>query len=188
MRRSFILIPLMLLTLTAHAQFVVSQDKSTLAIDGTSNVHDWTETAEVIKGTMDLTLAGNVVEEITALNLTIPVNSLKSGKSTMDKNTYKALKESEHPNIYFRLKSARVEGLNIHFIGSLTVAGSTKEVDLKATYSSSSSHIIINGEYACKMTDFGVQPPTAMLGTMKTGDDIVISFSVAFKNDINNPN
>jgi hypothetical protein len=27
------------------------------------------------------------------------------------------------------------------------------------------------------MTDYGVSPPTAMLGTIKTGNDITVSFS-----------
>jgi len=31
------------------------------------------------------------------------------------------------------------------------------------------------------MTEFGIEPPTAIFGTLKTGDEISIDFNVVFK-------
>jgi hypothetical protein len=33
------------------------------------------------------------------------------------------------------------------------------------------------------MTDFKIDPPTALMGTMKTGDEITISFNVKLAKD-----
>ena len=36
------------------------------------------------------------------------------------------------------------------------------------------------GSYTLKMTDFSVKPPTAMFGTIKTGDEITVKFNVDY--------
>ena len=36
----------------------------------------------------------------------------------------------------------------------------------------------VSGAYPMKMTDFGIEPPTALLGTMTTGDDVTINFNL----------
>ena len=36
----------------------------------------------------------------------------------------------------------------------------------------------IVGEKSIKMTSYGVEPPTALLGTIKTGDDLTIKFNI----------
>ena len=180
MTRSILIALLSFFAFGLQAQFAVDNANSVLTLDGTSNVHDWTENAEQIDGTMTLVKEGTAIQSISSLSVTVPVSGLKSDKSAMDKNTFKALKGKDHPNILFNLKSAKIEGQTIVFIGTLQVAGSTKKVTIQSTYSISNAAISIKGKYACKMTDFGVEPPTALLGTMKTGDDITINFDIVF--------
>jgi hypothetical protein len=43
----------------------------------------------------------------------------------------------------------------------------------------------VKGIVPLKMTDFGVDPPTAMLGALKTGDDIKINYDFQFVKSIN---
>ena len=40
--------------------------------------------------------------------------------------------------------------------------------------------INIKGEKTLKMSDFDVKPPTALLGTLKTGNDITIKFNLNY--------
>jgi len=35
---------------------------------------------------------------------------------------------------------------------------------------------LLTGEAPIKMTDFGIAPPVTMLGTLKTGNDVKVSF------------
>jgi polyisoprenoid-binding protein YceI len=102
----------------------------------------------------------------------------------MDNNTYKALKTTTNKNISFVLTSGTVTQSDpssylVKVIGNLTIAGKTQKIDLAATakYNGADKSFTINGSKKLKMTDYGVDPPTAMLGTIKTGNDITISFS-----------
>ncbi|MCT4624621.1 MAG: YceI family protein [Schleiferiaceae bacterium] len=162
----------------AAAQFKINQETSNMYIDGTSSLHDWTETVETINGSFNGTTEGNTLKAINSLSITIPVESIKSGKSGMDKNTYKALKSDKHPNIKFILKSQRIEGNNTYLKGNLTVAGTTKPVEVKAVYKLHGSELKLEGKYDMKMTSFNVEPPTALMGTIKTGDEITIRFNL----------
>ncbi|OJV49570.1 MAG: hypothetical protein BGO40_10135 [Chryseobacterium sp. 39-10] len=61
-----------------------SNVKTTVA--GTSTLHDWTMTSQ--QGTFSGTVAGNVINDI---KYTMNSKTLKSGKSAMDNNAYKAM-------------------------------------------------------------------------------------------------
>ena len=45
----------------------------------------------------------------------------------------------------------------------------------------SDGSITFNGSKKLKMTDYGIKPPTALLGTMTTGDEVEIVFQVTLK-------
>ena len=34
----------------------------------------------------------------------------------------------------------------------------------------------LTGQLPIRMTDYGIKPPTAMMGTIKTGDDVKVTF------------
>ena len=134
---------------------------------------------------MNLTFVmdGDKPTDLSSLNFTIPVNSLKSGKGMMDKNTYKAMKASDHKNITFALTSGTVTPVDattytVKAIGKLTIAGTTKETDLVATakFNAADKSFTVSGAKKMKMTEYNVTPPTVMLGTIKTGNDITINY------------
>jgi polyisoprenoid-binding protein YceI len=102
----------------------------------------------------------------------------------MDNNTYKALKTKTNKNISFvfvsgTVSSADAASYQVKVIGNLTIAGKIQKIDLAASarYNAADKSFTINGSKKLKMTDYGVSPPTAMLGTIKTGNDITVSFS-----------
>ena len=104
----------------------------------------------------------------------------------MDKKCYDALKSDKFPNISYELKSVndmKSTGSGTYsavFNGNLTIAGNTKNVPINVTINATTGSITIKGRKAIKMTDFGVEPPTALLGTIKTGDDITIDFNLNY--------
>lgn len=161
-------------------------DKATVKIEGTSTMHDWEMNTRKVSGKAEFIFDGTDVKGIRSLHITIPSESLQSGKGAMDKNAYKALKTDDHKEIRFTLTEVtRVERSGSRFIltclGKLTIAGTTKEVQLTATcLPGDGGTIQCIGEKAIRMTEYGVEPPSFMFGSVKTGDELQIVFDVVF--------
>lgn len=166
------------ISISTDAEQYVSDNSSTeLSIAGTSTLHDWESKVKefVIKATRN----GNSI----SANLVVQVNSIKSGKPGMDNNTYKALKESDYPTITFMAADLLIaNGQTISGKGDLTIAGKTRRIPV--TFSMASwleGTITIVGEIKITMTDYGVTPPIALFGTVKTGDDIIFKINTTLK-------
>jgi len=178
---SIVALTFILIALVSHGQTRYGQSStSRISISGTSTIHEWTMTSE--KSTYDAVFVTNSQEEppqLISLVVSVPAESLKSGKSGMDKNAYSALKTDKHKNIGFQLTSGKVDGKNIQCHGSLTIAGTTKQIEVDATYT-----ILPDGSIQCKgskklaMTDYNVEPPSFMFGSVTTGNEITVSFDV----------
>ncbi|MFD0989780.1 YceI family protein [Mariniflexile jejuense] len=166
-------------------EFNLINGESKLTVLGTSSLHDWHVTAEKQSG--KISFKNIETGQIEKCSIEIVAESLKSGKSAMDKNTYKALNTSSYKNISFQLaeiKSTTSKGNGVYAIsstGDLTISGTKKRVSLDFTITISDSKVKLVGEKKIKMTDFKIEPPKALLGTITTGDDITIKFSIIFK-------
>ena len=156
-----------------------------LSIKGTSSLHDWEMKSSKGKCEVEFVIGAN--DKITAINslkFDLDPTSIKSEYTMMDNNTYKALKTKSYKSISFVMASGTVTQTDavsyvVKVLGNLTIAGKTQKIDLAATakYNSADKSFTVNGSKKLKMTDYGVDPPTAMLGTIKTGNDITISFT-----------
>jgi polyisoprenoid-binding protein YceI len=165
---------------------------SKLNLAGSSNVHDWScaSTAFAAKVEVDSGFAlrpfSQIAKPITKVSVTIPVKSLKCGKNKMDENMYKALNETQYPDIQYTLESYTIDLATVtaetfvaNTVGDLTVAGKTIKVSIPITTSRPlGGSARGEGTVALKMTDFGIKPPVALLGTLRTRDAITISFNV----------
>jgi hypothetical protein len=61
------------------------------------------------------------------------------------------------------------------------LAKSTRELMATGVYNPADKSFTVTGVKKMKMTDYNVKPPTALLGTIKTGNDITISYNLKFK-------
>jgi polyisoprenoid-binding protein YceI len=161
---------------------------SRVSIAGTSNIHPYSASTTSFRVTrLQLgTVAGaNVWDEIVkpgvldAFEIAIPAATLASDKEGLDKNMHKALKVKEHPDITFRLlrlepRAGVANGLR--GVGVLTVAGVPREVALEITTARTDAGLTVRGQVALLMTDFGIAPPKAMLGMLKTDPKVTITF------------
>ncbi len=154
------------------------QQGSRVTVEGTSTVHDWSCTTTSITGTLD---AADGFTGLSALTLSIPVNSLDCGNGTMNGKLREALCTS---TIRFVLADARVGSPNggvfgVEANGQLTIKGAAR-----AQRVSAQGRDLGNGRYRftgsvpLTMSQFGVTPPTAMLGTLRTGDRVTVRFDV----------
>ncbi len=156
---------------------------SKVLIKGTSTLHDWESIVEKTDAQLS---TNNPNTNIETLNVKVDVLSIKSGKNLMDKLTYKALKADEYPNITFIFKKGEIikedtSYVDIKLIGDLSIAGVTKSVAVKTKINKQGKPIVLKGTHMLKMTDFGIDPPKALLGTIKTGDEITIEFNLTFE-------
>ena len=152
-----------------------------LKVEGTSTIHDWHMTSSQATGKAVMTPGPNGASAITNLTITMPVESLKSGKGQMDTNAYKALKTNKYPNIQFELTEVTsINGTTIKAKGKLTISGSSKTFTLDVKQKLVGNAIEFSGTLPIKFSEFNVDPPTAIFGTIKTGDALQLYFTVVF--------
>lgn len=172
--------------LQAQNQYTLGSDHK-ITINGSSNVHDWEETAQTATGDASVIWNTDGSFVIKSFNLKVSVKSIKSDKgSVMDNKTYDALKADEHPYITFKMLSVKSmtksgNGWAVKVNGDLTIAGFTKNIDISGmVYVKENGKLYIDVSKALKMTDFKIDPPTALMGTMQVADDITIRFKLNY--------
>jgi polyisoprenoid-binding protein YceI len=61
--------------------------------------------------------------------------------------------------------------------GKLTIAGVTRDVTMQISGTRDSGGMyFLTGQLPIRMSDYGIKPPTAMMGTIKTGNDVKVTF------------
>ncbi len=168
---------------SAFAQsYSVNSDESKVTITGTSTLHDWESVAETIDGSATIIIQEEKLEAIEGLTFDVVSASIKSGKGGMDKKTHGALDAKKHPKIVFNLADiSSIEDGTLMATGNLTIAGQTKPIELTVGYElKSNGSIVFTGTKPITMSDYGIDPPTAVFGTIKAGDDVQVHFEVEF--------
>lgn len=166
--------------------FNVNNGASNLKVEGTSNIHDWEINAKELQGSIKVQMEDGQLVQLDQLQFAVVAESLDSGKGGMDKNTYKALDTDKHKRITYQL--TKVNNLDctskssckIATTGVLTIAGTKQNVEMVFDAKVAGDKITLSGNKKLKMTDFKVDPPTAMFGTITTGDDVNIKFQTVF--------
>lgn len=155
---------------------------STITISGTTNVHDFKSKSTQANGQMSV-----VDGKVKTFSVDVPVKSIVSGEKLMDKKTYETFNEPKNPTISFdmtEVNSVQVNGstITVSIAGNLSMGGATKKVTMKATGKVVKPGVyIFNGSIPVKMSDYKMKAPTAMLGTMKVGDQVTVSYNATFE-------
>ncbi|MXV38091.1 YceI family protein [Flavobacteriaceae bacterium Ap0902] len=165
----------------AFGQNTISLQSADLRVSGTSTLHDWEMKSSKASGSLKGNVSSTSVSSISDINVKMPIKTLKSGKSGMDSKAYDAMKADKFSNATFELTSAKKSGNGWLLNGYFTLAGKKKSVSLKVSETTSSGVVTLKGSYPFKLSEYGVKPPTAMFGSIKTGNDVKISFTVKFK-------
>jgi polyisoprenoid-binding protein YceI len=155
---------------------------SKMTVSGTSSLHDWESVVEKVEGKGFCTIEKNELVDVKNVVIKIPVTSIKSTKGrVMDNKTYDAFNYEKFPSIIFTLTSQKLNPANstIDVKGTLSMAGATKPIDLKLSYKVlPNDELQITGSKKLLMTDFKMEPPTAMMGTIKVGNEVVVTFEM----------
>jgi polyisoprenoid-binding protein YceI len=150
-------------------------------VDGTSSVHDWSMKSEAAEGSATLTINNRRIESISSLEIKVPAKSLKSGRSGLDNNAYDALKADEHPEIRFVLLNVQsITENTIRARGRMNIAGRSRIVTIEVNYELSGNNVQFSGDIDLKLSDYDIERPTAMFGSVRAGDKIQVSFKTPF--------
>lgn len=173
--------------LRAQTAYKASSKSATMTLYGTSTLHDWTMTATVFNTDAQFTLtADNKLSELNALSVTLPIHNLKSEHDGMNDNAYESLKADQNKNITFQMKSATITSsggnkYQIAALGSLSIAGVSKAVTLNTTaVVNADGSISCAGTVPIKLSEFNIERPSFMLGTMKVGDALTLNYTLIF--------
>jgi hypothetical protein len=161
-----------------------------VSITGTSNIYPFTaSTTDVRLSRLVLAPAeGNRLQAaatpggVTVFEIVIPAASLATENERFDELMHKGLKVAEYPDITFRL--ARLEAgtaaNSLTVVALLKIAGVEREVTFAVKAAVNASTITVMGEVDLLMTDYGIAPPTAMLGMLRADPKITVTFDTVF--------
>ena len=175
-----------LLTMTAvsvpaAAQTLEPMGGSMMWVDGTSTLHDWTVDVTTVNGRV--VADGETVESV---RLEVPVLSMKSGKGGMDDKMYDALKAKQYPVIRvvgggIRFSEPAAAGSPALFADAevdVTITGTTRTMPVRIERVIVDGQMSYTGQVTFLMSEFGVNPPQALMGTVRAGDEIILRFDI----------
>lgn len=174
------------------AQTSYSIDKENpvkISVHGTSTLHEWTATAQKISDYPDqLTIDLEAGSQIAAFGFSVIANSLDGGRgSSMNNKINKALLADTHEQITYIQKGAAEiiakEDGSLYLVsnGILNLAGVEKEISVDVNLVEEEGRLVLTATENFVMSDFNIEPPTAMFGQIKTNDDISIQFEFTYQ-------
>lgn len=174
----------------AAAPDATIQPDSRVWIEGGSTVRGYTCEAAAVRGSVNSAAAAfdvaNLAGAVNAAEIVIDANALDCGNGTMNSHMRKALKTGEHASIRFQLNDYSVQAAGgetrVAMAGTLEIAGSQQPVAIEGVATPAPDGAVrVAGSHGILMTDYGVKPPTLMLGTMKVHDAVTLNFDVVLK-------
>lgn len=172
-----------LIGMNVHSQTLLSFDeRSSIRIDGYSNVKDFE--CEYTGRIPKLSLRYEHVDGTILVrggNINIPVINLDCGNSRMNDDMMDMLREDEHPPITFTIESISL-GKSVGTANTIiTIAGVSRRHTIQFNVGSEGETITAVAKKELSLTQFGIEPPTALFGLIRVKDKIVVNFDVRFK-------
>jgi polyisoprenoid-binding protein YceI len=184
--------PLAIASASADTPMIL-QPASRIWVSGTSNVKNFdckavdpVVTAEATKSDAAAAVAAGE-KVVGAVSLKVAVETMDCGSGTMNGHMKDAMDPKDHPSIEFTVasyelvKSAASAGVTL--AGTLNIHGTSKPVTITADAKNDGGDVLhVTGSYELNMKDYGVKPPSLMLGTMRVGEKVQVHFDLLLKN------
>ena len=162
---------------------------SRLWLEGSSNVRDWRCEATSLDASVDIDdavhAAGSAAARIRGVQVRVPTHALTCGRSQMDHIMYKALHVDDAPEcrqIVGRFDVVSTAGgarPTLVMQGTLRIAGRERLVRMPVELEEQpDGSVRAKGALPILMTDYGISPPTALFGVVRTENRIVVKFDL----------
>lgn len=161
-----------------------NKNSGTLKVSGTSSLHDWEMELAKFEVSAEMEKDDDGSYTLKNASFLTEANHLISEKSMMERKAREALKSEKYPEIAFHQSRDNVTinrgNETFQIKGDLQIAGKTKpaEMSLKGMLNDD-NQFQVKGKTSLKMTDFGIKPPTVMMGSIKTNDEVSVEFDIS---------
>ncbi|MBN2280116.1 MAG: YceI family protein [Candidatus Marinimicrobia bacterium] len=159
---------------------------NSVVVSGTSSLHDWEMILSGFNASTKLNQQDDGSMVLESAVFTANANNLSSDNSLMDKKAHEALNAKKAPEISFRqsetvtIPAGGEKSLRIK--GNLKIAGQSKLVTIPVNVTpQSNGTLLVKGILPITMSDYKMDPPTAMFGTVKAGDEVKVNFNISLK-------
>lgn len=187
-----LLIPaLCTLPVISHAQDgkVRLSDESKLSIKGKSNVNEFSCQAEHDLQQDSLNYFYQVSGDTVTVNgvlLALEIDQFDCGKRAINRDFRSTLKFKEYPFIEIILNELVLADpsdiIPEEALVTIRIAGVERKYTVPLqSFSSSEDHFVVGGNKILHMTDFGLTPPSPMLGLIKVDDELDIEFDLVIR-------
>ena len=170
---------------------ITLQPESRLWINGTSTVRAFQCKAGAIEATIESPSANAVAalvageKAVSKATVTVPAEQLECGNGTMNEHMKKALKVKDNPTIEFTVESYTLakgaDGTQAQLNGTLTLGGVTKPITVSALGKGEGDALRVTGAVVVNMKDYGLKPPSLMMGTMKVDELVTVRFDLVLR-------
>ena len=169
------------------AQTLKMAGSSKVWIDGTSTLHDWKTSCKGTTGTFTIpeTVFGAKTGDNVDLktSIIVPVKMISHEKEDLVDNLQEAMEADKFPIVKYTVTQASIVSSDatkavLKTTGKLNIHGVEKVVSFNVNLVKTATGMEVKGVANVNMKDHGIDPPTMMLGTIKTGKDVRIGFDM----------
>jgi len=182
-----LLITAVLSALAAQLDTMPLDPESRIWVSGTSSVKAFRCEAKKIDATI-MPGAGStatlpIANLVQSATVVVPIENLDCNNGTMNGHMRKALKAEENPKLTWTMTNYTIDASGaIVLNGKLGIAGKELPVEFRGTaQDESDGRVRVVASKEIKMTEWGVKPPSLMLGSMKVHDPVTIGIDVVVK-------
>jgi hypothetical protein len=171
--------------------YTLQSDASSMHVEGTSTLHDWSCPVGAMEGSFQIDTSSTASAPISGIrraHMSVPVEQIDCDNGTMNDKLREALQVNAYPTVIYTLESAELQPLpdstarwfKMQTTGELIVAGARNQIDMTVKGQRlGDGRLRFVGQKALKLSAFDVERPSAMLGAIKTGDEVTVHFDVA---------
>ena len=164
---------------------------SRLWLEGSSNLRDWRCDATTLDASIDLDdgssydAGDNAIARLRRVQVRVLTHALTCGRSQMDNIMYKALRADDEPDcrqIVGHFDVVSTPDSPDHALvmqGTLRIAGRERVVRVPVEVQQQrDGSLRAQGALPILMTDYGITPPKALFGVLRTENRIVVKFDL----------
>lgn len=163
-----------------------------IQVDGRATVGSWdcqvtdfdgdVELADGVEGMADITIE-NLGDAVSDLTMKVSAAMNCDDGDDMDEYSREALEVEDHPTVDFEMDDYRVVEVEdgearIDLRGTMTISGTDRPVTIPVTVAPENGGLAVTGSFELDMTEYDVDPPRMMLGTIRVRSDVEISFDL----------
>jgi polyisoprenoid-binding protein YceI len=189
---TLLLVPAAIAATGAVSSPLVLQPESRVWVSGTSTVRAYECSATVVDAqvTTSSSAAASAVlageKAVTGVAVRIPARQLDCRNDQMNEHMLRALKADQHGDITFRLASYELTGsgasTRVRMQGSLDIGGASRSVAIQAAARDGGGGALrVTGAHEVRLSEFGLTPPTLMLGTLRVHDRVMVNFDLMLR-------